>query len=346
MKNLKRAFKVVEVVLSLFFVTLFLYACAPIPKLSKADKKTVRKALKDPVKMGISGTVGFAKNNEYTIWYEHISSQNESKGTVLLIMGNGQDALSWPPGFVSNLTMAGYNVIRYDHRSTGLSTSKVKWKKKKAYSLNDMADDAIAILDTLRIEKSHIVGVSMGGMIGQILAIEHPQRTKTLTSIMSSGDTMDPELPPMSDEVLPKMISTVLKHGFFGNKKGQIQRQILQKRILMGDATGAIDVKTMAEVGAFNIKKRAGYNIMAARHHYEAILNASSRIPELEKLEVPTLLIHGKNDPVMPVVHGQKLLETIPNADSLFIGNMGHDLPDAKIDELTDRMISFFEGFK
>lgn len=333
---------------NIFFLILALIfinsSCAPIPKLSKAEKKTIKKALKDSVKIGISGTAGFARNDENTIWYEHISSKNIPKGTVLLIMGNGQDALSWPPKFIDNLKRAGYSLIRYDHRSTGLSTTKEKWKKKKAYSLNDMANDAVAILDTLKIEKSHIVGVSMGGMIGQILAIEHPQRTKTLTSIMSSGDIMDPELPPMSDEVLPKMISTVLKHGFFGNKKGQIQRQIIQKRILMGDATGDIDMKTMAEVGAFNLKKRAGYNLMAARHHYEAILNAGSRLAELGKLETPTLLIHGKNDPVMPVVHGQKLLETIPNAASLFIDNMGHDLPDSKIDEITDRMISFFEN--
>jgi len=296
---------IVNLIFSLFSILILssILSCASIPKLSKADKKTIKDVLKAPVSEVITGETGFAKNNKNTIWHEKISPNINSKGTILLIMGNGQDALSWPPSFISNFTDAGYQVIRYDHRSTGLSTSEEKWKKRTAYSLNDMADDAVTILDTLKIQDAHIVGVSMGGMIAQIIAIENPKRTASLTSIMSSGNVLDSDLPPMSDDVLPKMISTILKHGFFGSKKGQIKRQIIQKRILMGDATGTIDVKTMAEMGAYNLKKRDGYSIMAARHHYEAILNSESRLEKLQNLEVPSLIIHGKNDPVMPIAH-------------------------------------------
>lgn len=319
---------------------LAMYSCASIPKLSKSDKKTIKEILKAPVAKVITGETGFAKNQGHSIWYEKISPDIKVKGTILLIMGNGQDALSWPPDFISNFTDAGYQVIRYDHRGTGFSTSEEKWKKKKAYSLSDMAGDAVAILDTLTIAESHIVGVSMGGMIAQIITIENPERTASLTSIMSSGNVVDPELEPMSNEIMPKMISAVLSHGFFGGKKGQIKRQIIQKRILMGEAIGEIDIETMAEVATYNLKKREGYNLMAARHHYEAILISESRLEKLGNLKVPTLIIHGNEDPVMPITHGEKLVATIPNANSMWIDNMGHDLPDAKIKEITDIVIT------
>jgi len=333
-----------------FFIILFIgsifFSCASIPKLSKDNKLTIKEVLRNPLPEVVTGEIGFAKNEGHSIWYEKISPDTKAEETVLLIMGNGQDALSWPPNFISNFTNAGYQVIRYDHRGTGLSTSEEKWKKKKAYSLSDMADDTIAILDTLKIQESHIIGVSMGGMIAQIIAIEHPERTASLTSIMSSGNVVDPELEPMSNEVLPKMVSAVLNHGLFGGKKGQIKRQIVQKRILMGEATGEIDIKTMAEVAAYDLKKREGYDLMAARHHYEAILISEPRLEKSHNLNVPTLIIHGKKDPVMPITHGEKLAATIPNANSLWIENMGHDLPDSKIDEITSKIITHIQRNK
>lgn len=320
-----------------------MYSCASIPKLSKEDKKTISLVVNSPMPQIIKGETKFAQSDGHKIWYEKISPDVSIKGTVLLIMGNGQDALSWPPDFIANFTKAGYQVIRYDHRGTGLSSSEEKWNRKKPYTLMDMANDAIAVLNSATIKKSHIVGVSMGGMIAQIIAIEHTDRTTSLTSIMSSGNVADDELPPMSDEVLPKMISVVLKKGFFGNKKGQIKRQLIQKRILMAKATGAIDVKILSEVAYYNLKERKGYNLMAARHHYAAILNSESRLEKLQHLNIPTLIIHGEQDPVIPISHGKKLVATIRNADSLWIENMGHDLPDAALKKMTDKMISNFE---
>lgn len=328
--------------IAIVFTTVLFFNCASIPKLSKEDKKTIRHVVNTPIPEIIKGETKFAQSDGHKIWYENISPDVTNKGTVLLIMGNGQDALSWPPDFVENFTKAGYQVIRYDHRGTGLSESEEKWNRKKPYTLTDMANDAIAVLNSAAIKKSHIVGVSMGGMIAQIIAIEHTDRTASLTSIMSSGNVMDDELPPMSDEILPKMISVVLKKGFFGNKKGQIKRQIIQKRILMAKAKGAIDVKTISEVANYNLEEREGYHLMAARHHYAAILNSESRLEELRHLSVPTLVIHGEQDPVIPISHGKKLVATIPNADSLWIDNMGHDLPDAALKKMTDKIILNF----
>lgn len=334
---------IVRILFLYILIGILMPSCASIPKLGKEDKNAIRRVLKAPIPKIIKGETGFAQSGDHKIWYEKISPTVSIKGSVLLIMGNGQDALSWPPEFISNFTENGYQVIRYDHRGTGLSESNKKWKKKNPYNLTDMANDAIAVLDASIIEKAHILGVSMGGMIAQIIAIEHPEKTATLTSIMSSGDVMDSELPQMSNEVLPKMISTVLKKGFFGNKKGQIKRQIIQKKILMGNATGQIDVKTLAEISYYNLKEREGYNLMAARHHYEAILNSQSRIEKLKSLKISALIIHGIQDPVMPIEHGKKLVATIPKADSLWVENMGHDLPDSAIDKMIEKMIAHFE---
>ncbi len=327
---------------SVLLLILSILGCASIPKLSKEQKKAIRSVLKAAPPEVVKGETGFAVNDGNKIWYERIPPKVNKKGTALLIMGNGQDALAWPPNFFSAFTDAGYQIIRFDHRGTGLSTYGKKWKKLDPYTLNDMANDAIAILDTLAIEKAHIVGASMGGMIAQLIAIEHPERTATLTSIMSSGNVVDDNLPPMSDDVLPKMISTVLNHGFFGNKKGQIKRQIIQKRILMGEATGEIDVKTLSEVAYYNLKERDGYNLMAARHHFAAILLSGSRYDQLSKLKIPVLLIHGEKDPVMPIEHSKKLDSIIPGSTHLWIENMGHDLPDEAMPEITAEIISNF----
>ncbi|MFK7811949.1 MAG: alpha/beta fold hydrolase [Maribacter sp.] len=343
MKFPKQVLKISPMYFLLPLASLIVYACASIPKLAKEEKEIILDVVKAPVKNVIQGETGFAISQGHRIWFESINPKEKSKGSVILIMGNGNDALTWPPRFISNLVDKGYQVIRYDHRGTGLSTSKEKWKKKKAYSLNDMAGDAVSILDTLKIEKAHVVGISMGGMIAQIMAIENPKRTVSLTSIMSSADVMDSELPPMSNEIVPKMISAILKHGFFGSKKGQIKRQIIQKRILMGKATGEIDIETMAKTSLYNLKKRNGYNLMSARHHYEAILNSKSRYESLRKLQIPTLIIHGEEDPVMPISHGKKMVRAIPAADSLWVKNMGHDLPEKALKKIVDKMTSSFE---
>lgn len=343
MKTLKKALKTSGTSFLLLIASLIFYACASVPKLSKEDHSIIKNVMKAPMPEAIIGDTGFTTSQGHNIWFESITPKRASKGSVILIMGNGNDALTWPPVFISNIVDQGYQVIRYDHRGTGLSTSKEKWKKKTAYSLNDMALDVIAILDLLKIKQAHIVGASMGGMIAQIVAIQYPNRTTSLTSIMSTGDPMDPTLPNMSNEIVPQMVGAILKHGFFGSKKGQIKRQIIQKRILMGNATGAIDVKTMAETSIYNLKKRDGYKLMSARHHYQAILNSSSRLVLLNKINIPTLMIHGMEDPVIPYLHSEKLVKIIPEADGLMIQNMGHDLPEAAIDQITNKMIANFE---
>jgi len=343
MRIIKHPHKISPISLLLLLMSLMSYNCASIPKFSKEEKQLISEVIKTPLPEIITGETGFATSQNHKIWFESINPKSVSKGAVILIMGNGNDALTWPPNFISNLTTHGYQVIRFDHRGTGLSTSLEKWKKKNAYTLHDMASDVISILDAVKIEKAHVVGISMGGMIAQIVAIENPKRTASLTSIMSSADPMDPTLPQMSNEIVPEMVTAIFKYGFFGNKKGQVKRQIIQKRILMGKATGEIDTRTMAETSLYNLKKRKGYKIMAARHHYEAILKSNSRYVQLSQIKIPALVVHGHEDPVIPILHSEKLAKIIPDAATLWIKNMGHDLPESKITKITTTMILNFE---
>lgn len=299
--------------------------------------------MRSPIPEMVKGKTGFVNSQAWKVWYEEIGPKDSVKGTVVLVMGAANDALSWPLNFIATFADAGYRVIRYDHRGTGLTTSEEGWDKKNPYSLEDMAQDPIAILDTLGIQKAHFVGVSMGGMIAQLIAIAHPQRAASLTSIMSTGDILDSELPQTNPEILPKMISAVIKHGILGGKKGKIKLQLVHKKILMGEAMGDISAKPIASTAFYNLKEREGYNFMAGRHHQKAIEASGSRYDALVQLKIPVLIIHGKQDPVISIAHGRKMAETIPNADSLWLENMGHDLPDALLDTIAERTIGNFE---
>ncbi|MBU2948175.1 alpha/beta fold hydrolase [Zobellia uliginosa] len=329
--------------LSVFAVVfLFFYACASVPKLSDETKSMINQVMREPIPEMITGRTGYAISNGWKIWYESIPPMITKKGTIILVMGAANDALSWPPSFISKFTDAGYEVIRYDHRGTGL-TERLK-KTDKEYALEDMAEDPIAILDSLNIKKAHIIGVSMGGMISQIATITNENRFESLTSIMSSGDIFDTSLPNPSPDVLPQMISAVLKYGIFGGKKSQIKLQFVHKRILMGEATGNITSKPLAEASLYNLKKRDGYHFIAGRQHQKAMESAKARYDALSKLKVPVLVIHGKQDPVIPFEHGMKMASVIKNVDSLWVDNMGHDLPNAQIDAISTKILDIIDG--
>ncbi|CAM4096689.1 alpha/beta fold hydrolase [Zobellia nedashkovskayae] len=341
MKKHKRGKKVAIRLTVFAIISLLFYACASVPKLSDKTELLIKTVMHEPIPEMVTGKTGFAISNGWKVWYERIPPKTSKKGTVVLVMGAANDALSWPPNFISKFTDAGYEVIRYDHRGTGL-TQRLK-KTDKAYTLANMANDPITILDSLNIEKAHIIGVSMGGMISQLATIEHEDRFESLTSIMSSADIFDSTLPAPSSEVLPQMISAVIKYGIFGGKKSQIKLQFVHKRILMGKATGDIASKPLAEAALYNLKKRDGYHFIAGRQHQKAMETAKPRYEALSKLKIPVLVIHGKQDPVIPFEHGKKMALVIPNANSLWVDNMGHDLPDAEIDLISAKILETIE---
>ena len=342
MKPLRILLKILGVTILLLSLAATVYTCASVPRLSKENKASIKEVMQSPIPEMIKGKSGFVVSQDWKVWYENIDPKGTEKGTVVLVMGAANDALSWPMDFILKFTEAGYRVVRYDHRGTGLTTSEKGWDKKNPYTLANMAQDPIAILDTLGIQKAHFVGVSMGGMISQLVAIEHSERILSLTSIMSTGDILDNELPQTESDLLPKMISAVVKHGVFGGKKGKIKLQLVHKKILMGEATGDIAVTPIAEAAIYNLEERKGYNFISGRHHQKAIEISPSRYDALIKLTIPVLVIHGQQDPVIPIAHGKKMASIIPNADSLWLENMGHDLPDALIDTIADKIIRSF----
>ncbi|MFK7903873.1 MAG: alpha/beta fold hydrolase, partial [Chitinophagales bacterium] len=167
----------------------------------------------------VAGKTGLAKSGDINIWYESMMPEGTPKGTVLLVMGYGTTILGWPAHFYQPLVDAGYHVVRYDNRGLGMSDWMKGWDKKNPYTLEDMAKDGIAVLDALDIEKAHIIGVSMGGMIAQRMAISHSERVLTLTSIMSSGYMGDPALPPVAKSFQHNLVRLTLKYLIRSNSR-------------------------------------------------------------------------------------------------------------------------------
>lgn len=337
-KILKRIIKFIGIGLLLLILGIGVYIYNSGPILPEDAGNIISEVISKPLPEMINGETGFANSKGIKIWYESIAPKQESKGVVVLIMGISNDAMGWPLKFIEAFTDVGYQVVRYDHRGTGLSD----WPKdfeNNPYSLSDMAFDAVSILDTLQIEKANIVGISMGGMIAQQLAIDHPQRVQSLTSIMSSGNIFDPSVSPISSKVAYDLIKTAIKYSVIKSEKNMIKLHIASRIILRGDASYQLNIKELSEQVLYNIRKRNGYNSDVSRQHQAAVANSSSRYEALKNLNIRTLIIHGMNDPFIPIEHSRKCARLIPNADSLWVDNMGHDIPNEYIPVISQKIM-------
>jgi pimeloyl-ACP methyl ester carboxylesterase len=291
----------------------------------------------------IVGQTGFASSEGLNIWYENISPEGPSKGTVLLIMANGGDALIWPPKFVRAFVDSGYQVIRYDNRGTGMSDWVENWDRNNPYSLVNMAGDAVAVLDALKFQKAHIVGLSMGGMIAQEVAANHPDRVSSLTLLSTSGYVGDPDLPSLTSRYFFSSIVKgipLLKYRILGGEKNLIKERIAKTITVVGYE--GLDIKETAEVVLYDLRKRRGINIKAIFQHQTAVSVSGSRYEKLKTLNVPTLVIHGTADQFIPVEHGKKLVEVIPNAKGLWLDGVGHVFPYPNMDEVNKNIIANF----
>lgn len=315
----------------------------PDPPPPSNPEEIISQVLESELPEFIRGETGYARSGDVNIWYESIEPGGAAKGAVLLLTGISSDALMWSPRFLDALGDAGYRVIRYDQRDTGMSDWIEDWDSANPYSLHDMADDGIAVLEALGVEKAHVLGVSMGGMVAQQIAIDHPDRVLSLTSIMSSGDIADPDLPSASAEFVQEFAEKSL--GFLAAKseRDMIESYVTVRAMLLGDSPYALDVKTVAEQVLYNLRRRRGYNPQAYFQHQVAVLTAGSRYEALQTLDTPTLIIHGKSDPIIPIEHGMKCADVIPNADTLWVEGMGHDLPDECVDDMVEKMIMNFQ---
>ncbi len=296
-----------------------------------------------PESAGASLHEGQVKANGITIAYESFGPTDRE--TMLLIQGQGVQLTAWPVELCEELVRRGYRVIIYDNRDVGLSTKfdsagmpdmeaiiKARAEGKPAsmaYTLGDMAKDAVGLLDALGIKKAHIVGVSMGGMIAQLVAADYPEHTLSLTSIMSTSG--NPAIPfPAKPEVLAKLPSAPER-----DTEGAIDRGIQLVRILAGPAYPP-DEKRMRQIIHRSLKRsddRAGIE----RHRAAAALGIfEDRRPKLKTIKVPTVVIHGTEDPIFPVEAGKDVAANISGAELCIIPNMGHDLPIPLIQTIAD----------
>ena len=240
---------------------------------------------------------------------------------LLLVGGLGTQLISWDEEFCELLANRGYEVIRFDNRDAGLST----WMDHD-YTLNDMAADAVGLLDALNIPAAHIVGASMGGFIAQLVALNHPGRVLSLTSMISGPNGADQVQPTPEAQAL-------LLEPAPPTRAERIELGLRGKRQLLGPADPFDEAYERAKV------QRAvdrAYHPAGFARQLRAIVAAPSRIERLRSLRTPTLVVHGDADILVPVDNGRKVAAAIPGARYLEIAGMGHDVPRHVWPEVVD----------
>lgn len=285
---------------------------------------SITKSKKIPV--FIYGQTGYAKNIDVKIFYEDLNFSENPKGTILLINGAAETMIQWPEQMIRTLIKNDFRVIRYDNRGLGQSDWIKKWSKRNDYNLEEMARDALAVTSHLMIEKFHIIGYSTGGMIGQILAINHSEKIKTLTNLMSSGYLFDPEAEKPDSKKLAMLRKLIFSYR---NKERDIDKVLKfhfkLDHLWIGKDNYVHQYEKQIQKTLYEIKFRNGFNKKVFDQHRRAIKNSGSRYRKLKTIKVPTLLIHGSDDPLVKVSHSKKLASLIHGSRLVIIKGMGHD---------------------
>ena len=260
---------------------------------------------------------------------------------MLLIMGFGAQLTLWPDELVEVLAGHGFRVIRYDNRDIGLShkfdgvkapgivkmtlMSKIGLKPKVPYTLADMADDGAGLLDALGIEKAHIVGASMGGMIAQHVAARHADRCLSLTSVFST--TGNPKLPPAKPEAMKALVT---------RPKSTDEDVLVDHGMMLARTIGSpgypSDEERLRERTTASIRR--SFYPEGPTRHLSAIVADGDRRAMLKDISVPTLVLHGEDDPLVPCEGGRDTAACIPGAKLKTIPGWGHDLPLELVDEV------------
>lgn len=292
-------------------------------------------------------TTGTAAVNDIKIFYESFGHPDDE--TILLIQGIGVQLTEWPLEMCHALVKAGYRVVRFDNRDVGLSTKlealgMPDWEKvipaigtcdesSLPYTVGDMVGDAVGVLDNLNIKKAHIVGVSMGGAIAQMIAISHPDRVLSLTSIMAS--TGNPKLPQGDPEVRQVMATPPP----VTDDKEKIVGYLVKIRKAMG-SPGFPMGDDYLKKNALESVNRSWYPMGTARQAAAIIVaDNCDRRALLKEIKVPTVIIHGEDDPVVSFDAAKELAATIPNATLIGIPGMGHDLPSQLVSKFVNGIL-------
>jgi len=269
----------------------------------------------------------------------------EAGEPMLLIMGLGAQMTRWPQELIDNLAARGYRVIRHDNRDIGLShkfeaagapdmpaiyAARMAGKAPPvAYVLSDMAADSAALLDALGHERAHIVGASMGGMIAQMLAAEHPQKVMSLTSIMST--TGNPDLPPAKPEAMERL--TARGPDPREDLEGYLAHALAGAYVMAGPGNPVDEAEQRAQLASD--VQRSFYPVGFSRQ-MAAIVASGDRRAALAGITAPTVVIHGADDPLVPVEGGHDTHAVIQGAEMHVVPGMGHNLPKPLIPRIAD----------
>jgi pimeloyl-ACP methyl ester carboxylesterase len=280
--------------------------------------------------------------NNIDIYYEDNGPADAP--VILLTMGLGAQMIAWPDEMIHGLVAKGYRVIHYDNRDVGMSqrmegaaAPHLVWTMVKArlglplglsYTLADMAADGIGLLDVLGIEKAHVVGASMGGMIVQLMAANHRDRLLSMTSIMSSSGARG--LPGARADIQRRFM--VKRSPDASREEAVAFGTDLVRSFSYPDPARPDNSHAESAAKAFD----RGYYPVGTKRQLLAIIADGSRVSRLKTITAPTLVIHGRADPLVPLANSENIARHIPGARLEIIDQMGHDLPPSQVGRMVD----------
>lgn len=275
--------------------------------------------------------------------YESFGAENAP--AILLVMGLGAQLLRWNIEICEGLAAKGYRVIRFDNRDCGRSSwmdgapipdigaaMRHGTKLEVPYTLEDMAADSLALLDALSIRAAHIVGISMGGAIAQIIAAQQPERTLSLTCLMSSSGR--PTLPGPTPEAAVALFAPLPRD----RSRDSIVADGVRRYLAVASPSYPTEVARLQSM--FEQEYERGFYPQGVARQLAAIIANGDRSALLGEIRVPTLVIHGADDPLIPAVCGDDIARQVSGAKLLVIEGMGHDLPLALTGQLVDAIVS------
>jgi pimeloyl-ACP methyl ester carboxylesterase len=274
-------------------------------------------------------------------------ASHPGRPVVLLIMGLGMQLVAWPPAFVQALVDQGFRVVRFDNRDIGLSQHfdhlgipNLLWESLKyrmgvavraPYTVHEMATDALGVLDALGIARAHVVGVSMGAMIAQRVALAAPGRVLSLASIMGSSGAR--YLPGPK----PHVLRVLLSHPESSAEQAIVEQHYVKLFRVIGSPGFPLDEAALRDRVRASVRR--SFHPAGPLRQLAAIAADTRRADELPLIGVPTLVLHGKDDPLVPVACGHDTARRIPGARFLGIKGMGHDLPPGVIERLLEPLM-------
>ncbi|WP_340026571.1 alpha/beta hydrolase [Paenibacillus sp. FSL K6-1096] len=240
----------------------------------------------------------------------------QDKPAVLLIMGAQSSMIWWEEEFCQRLAEEGRFVIRYDNRDVGRSTTCTPGQPD--YTFEDMADDAIRVLDAYKVAQAHIVGMSMGGMLTQMIALRHPERVLTITLLSTSN--FAPQLPPMEEKVMEFFSN--MEAVDWTNEQSVVRYAVDRSKILVG-SKHRFDENKVSLLAKQEFTRSTN---PASMTNHALLSGGESYLVRTGEIGVPALIIHGTEDPIIPFVHGTNLANEIPGSKLLALEGTGHEL--------------------